>query len=212
MNVAGAVRFRSDRPPGNPFATRFTRPGAVPPLDRDGRPLDVAALAARLRTLGSAAIVGPHGHGKTTLLVAIADAVAAAGRPVSLVRARGWADILPTLAAIAGPPAGALVCIDGWESLGPGRWPLRQAARALGRPLLVTSHGPAGLPVLRACATSDKLLAAIVARLPDHGGRIGAEHVAAAFGRHGGNLRDSLAELYDRYERTAASRSPTCCD
>lgn len=203
MTAVVAAHFRSDRPPGNPFATRFTRPGAMPPLDRRGRPLDVAALAARLQALPGAAIVGPHGHGKTTLLVAIAAAWAADGLPVALVRVRGWADALPALATIARAGADALVCIDGWESLGPGRWPLRQAARLLGRTLVVTSHGPAGLPVLHSCDTSHELLHAIVGRLPDHGGRIDAADVMAAFARHGGDLRESLCDLYDRYERAA---------
>ena len=31
----------------NPFSTRFTRPGAVPPLDTAGRPLDIVALLDR---------------------------------------------------------------------------------------------------------------------------------------------------------------------
>lgn len=206
MTAVVAPRIHSDRPPGNPFATRFTRPGAVPPLDRAGRPLDVASLAARLVSLGAAAIVGPHGHGKTTLLVALAAALEADGRPVRLVRARTWADLRPTLTAIAAAPSATWVAVDGWESLGPARWLLRQVARLLGRPLVVTSHGPAGLPVLHACETSGVLLAAIVDRLPGHGGRIDADDVAAAFRRHGGDVRESLCDLYDRYERTAADR------
>lgn len=210
MSVAVAARFRSDRPPGNPFATRFTRPGAVPPLDARGRPLDVAALIAQLPCRGPAAIVAPHGHGKTTLLVAIAAAVAAAGRPVQLVRVRRWADAVAALAAVVAAPAGGLVCIDGWESLGPGCWPLRQAARRLGRRLLVTSHGPAGMPVLWRCDTSPELLRAIIARLPDHGGRIVAEEIDAAFRRHAGDLRATLYDLYDRYERNAAVDDEPC--
>lgn len=204
MSIACHPRFLSDRPPGNPFATRFTRPGAIPPLDRQGRPLDLAALTTRLRALGAAAIVGPHGHGKTTLLVALADGLAGDGLPVVVLRARTWRDCFLAIRAIAAAPAGGLVCIDGWETLGPYRGPLRQAARWLGRGLLVTSHGTAGLPVLCECGTSATLLHAIVARLPDQGGRIDAEVVATAFERHGGDLRESLSELYDRYERAAA--------
>jgi hypothetical protein len=204
MSTACHPRFLSDRPPGNPFATRFTRPGAIPPLDRQGRPLDLAALATRLRSLHAAAIVGPHGHGKTTLLVALADRLADDGLPVVVLRARTWRDGFAVMRAIATAPAGALVCIDGWETLGPCRGLLRHAARRLGRGLLVTTHGSAGLPVLWECATSATLLHAIVARLPDHGGRADAEAVATAFARHGGNLRDALSDLYDRHERAAA--------
>lgn len=204
MSVACHPRFLSDRPPGNPFATRFTRPGAIPPLDRQGRPLDLAALTTRLRALGAAAIVGPHGHGKTTLLMALADRLAGDGLPVVVLRVWAWRDCFLAIRAIAAAPAGAMVCIDGWEALGPCRWPLRQAARWLGRGLLVTSHGPPGPPVLCECGTSVTLLQAIVARLPDHGGRIDPEAVATAFERHGGDLRASLSDLYDHYERAAA--------
>lgn len=207
MSVALHPRFLSDRPPGNPFATRFTRPGAIPPLDALGLPLDLAFLVTRLRSLGSAAIVGPHGRGKTTLLVAIADRLADDGMPVVVLRSRKWRDGFAAIRAITAAPAGAVVCIDGWETLGPFRGPLRPIARLLGRGLLVTSHGAAGLPVLWECATSAALLGAIVARLPDHGGRIDAEAVAAAFARHGGDLRESLSDLYDRYERPAATAS-----
>lgn len=203
MSVACHPRFLSDRPPGNPFATRFTRPGAIPPLDRLGRPLDLAALVTRLRALRAAAIVGPHGHGKTTLLVALADRLAGEGVPVAVLRVWTWRDCFLAIRAIAAAPAGGTVCIDGWEALGPCRGPLRQTARWLGRGLLVTSHGTASLPVLWECDTSATLLHAVVARLPDHGGRIDAEAVATAFERHGGDLRESLSDLYDRYERAA---------
>jgi hypothetical protein len=65
----------------------------------------------------------------------------------------------------------------------------------------VTSHQPAGLPVLWRCETTPDLLRAIIARLPDHGGLVDDADIAAAFHRHGGNLRESLYDLYDRVER-----------
>jgi hypothetical protein len=57
------------------------------------------------------------------------------------------------------------------------------------------------MPVVLRCSTSAGLLAAIVARLPDHGGRIADADVVAAFARHGGDLRESLYDLYDRFEQ-----------
>jgi hypothetical protein len=65
----------------------------------------------------------------------------------------------------------------------------------------VTSHRPTGLPLLRECETTSDLLRAIVARLPDRGGPVDEADIAAAFRRHGGNLRESLYDLYDRVER-----------
>ena len=52
-------------------------------------------------------------------------------------------------------------------------------------------------------AGSFRLLRAIVAALPDHGGLIQDEDLTAAFARHGGNLRESLSDLYDRFEERA---------
>ena len=192
--------FASDGRPGNPFATRYTRPGAIPPLDRHGRPLDLAALIARLDGLGAAALVAPHGHGKSTLLLALAAALDAVERPVTMVRVRGWQDAWAACRAVVTAPRRTAVFIDGWEQLRFLAAPLRAAARLLRRTLLVTSHRPTGLPVLRECETTSDLLRAIVARLPDRGGPVDEADIATAFRRHGGNLRESLYDLYDRVE------------
>lgn len=193
--------FATDGRPGNPFATRYTRPGAIPPLDRLGRPLDLEALIARLDGLGAAALEAPHGHGKSTLLIALAAALGGAGRPVTMVRVRGWQNACVAYRAVVAAPRRTAVFIDGWEQLGFLAAPLRAVARLLRRTLLVTSHRPTGLPVLRACETTPNLLRAIVARLPDRGGPVDEADIATAFERHGGNLRESLYDLYDRAER-----------
>jgi hypothetical protein len=193
--------FASDGRPGNPFATRYTRPGAIPPLDRRGCPIDIAALIARLDGLEAAALEAPHGHGKSTLLLALAAALGAMGRPVTMVRVRGWRDAWAACHAVVAAPRRTAVFIDGWEQLGLLAAPLRAAARVLRRTLLVTSHRSTGLPLLRACETTPDLLRAIVARLPDRGGPVDEADIAAAFRRHGGNLRESLYDLYDRVER-----------
>lgn len=194
-----------DRPagrlPSNPFATRHTRPGALPPLDDRGNPLDIAALADRCLGLPAAAIEGPHGHGKTTLIARLVEHLGERGVPVEVVRMRSAADGGRALLAVVKAGRGTLVCIDGWERLGRIAAAVRLAARCRGVRLLVTAHRSTGLPVVMRCATSEGLLRAIVARLPDHGGRIAAADVTAAFARHGGNLRESLYDLYDRFER-----------
>jgi hypothetical protein len=193
--------FATDARPGNPFATRYTRPGSLPPLDRHGCPLDLAALIARLDGLEAAALEAPHGHGKSTLLLALAAALDAVGRPTTIVRVRGWKDAWAACCAVVTAPRRTAVFVDGWEQLGLVAFPLRLVARGLRRMLLVTSHRPAGLPVLWRCETTPDLLRAIIARLPDHGGLVDDADVAEAFHRHGGNLRESLYDLYDRVER-----------
>lgn len=191
--------------PRNPFTTRFIRPGSLAPRDAEGAPLDVAALLDRLTILGgSAAIEGPHGSGKTTLLVAVADALAATGRLAGMVRLRTWSDGIRAVRLIFRAAAGTTVLIDSWERMGPvasrvALW----TARRRGCGLLVTSHRHTGLPVLVQGRTSVALLRRLVAALPDHGGLIVADDIAAAHAAHGGNLREALLDLYDRFERRA---------
>lgn len=194
----------------NPFATRYTRPGAIPPLDGRGRPLDVAALAATLVRLRAAALQGPHGHGKSTLLAAIATVLRRSGMPVSVVRIRGWPDVVAVAGTLATTPRQTAVFVDGWERLGPLRCPLQLLARLRRGTLLVTTHAPCGLPVLRRCETSPDLLRAIVARLPDHRGLVDDGDVADAFHAHGGDVREALYDLYDRIEcRWRAGAAPS---
>jgi hypothetical protein len=190
-------------PRSNPFATRFTRPGRVVPLDADGRPLDLDTLLDRLQALaGRAAIEGPHGSGKTSLLAALAAHLERRGGAALLIRAGGSAEAGGLLRCLARTPAGTVVCVDGWERLA---WPVAAAARWLaarrGCGLVVTAHRATGLPLLHRCRPTAAVLARIVAQLPDHGGTIGDDDLADAFARHAGDLREALYDLYDRFAR-----------
>lgn len=193
-------------PVSNPFATRFTRPGRIAPLDGMGERIDVDELVERLRGLGgTAAIVGPHGSGKSTLLVHLAAAIERRGERAPRVRLHSWRDAPAAWTAIRGSPAGGTVCIDSWECIGlAARSVLRWAARMKGCGLLVTSHRGAGMPELVRCDTNAGLLRSIVHCLPGHGWWHGSlirdADIEAAFANHGGNLRESLYELYDRFE------------
>lgn len=191
------------RLPANPFATRHTRPGTLPPLTADGRPRDVAALAAEILRLGGAGLEGPHGSGKSTLLVALATELEARDRLATILRL-GRRGSVTALAAILRSAPGRVVCLDGWETLGR---PLAALARLVARRrrviLVVTSHRPAGLPLTVRTETSLPLLEVLVRRLPDHGGLITADDMEAAFAGHRGNLREALLDLYDRFEHRA---------
>ena len=193
---------RPPRPAPNPFSTRYTQPGCVPPLDAEGRPIDLAGLLSRLREHdGCGAIVGPHGSGKTNLLAHLAAALAAAEGSLGPLRARSGRDAAGILRLVLMAPAGVVVCIDSWEQLGlVGRLAVRAAAAWRRCGLLVTSHVPTAFATLVESHTSPKLLAAIVAALPDAGGGIAEADLDDAFARHAGNLRDALADLYDRFE------------
>lgn len=198
---------------GNPFATRHTRPGRVEPLDGHGHPRDVAALLDRLTALGGrGAILGPHGSGKTTLLEHLSRALEARGTKVERVRLRAWRDGAAAAAydlaaasrAILRCSAGQAVCIDGWEQMGPAAAAAAALAWLRGGGLVVTTHRATRLPLLVTCDTSPALLAGIVRRLPGHaswgGVVIRDADLEAAFLSNGGDIRESLYELYDRFE------------
>lgn len=194
------------RLPTNPFATRFTRPGELEPLDEQGEPVDAARLVARLGPGRVVAIEGPHGHGKSTLLAAIMASARADGQATAAVRVRSPFDAWRPIVTALTTPRGCLVGYDGWERAAPGTAEIvRLVAAARGLRVVVTTHRPGRLRVVARCGTSPRLLAALVTRLPDHGGLIAAADIDDAFHRHGGNLREALYDLYDRFERRARS-------
>jgi len=190
----------------NPFSTRCTRPGRIAPRDDAGHLVDVGAMLDRLEELGgSAAIVGPHGSGKSTLLLHLAAAIERRGGRTTWIRVRSGTDVRPLWRAIRRAVPRETLCIDSWECLPrPCRGILRLAAGVRGCRLLVTAHHPIGLPVLTARNPSRRLLRSIVDSLlvpaPCHAALIQPADIDAAFARHGGNLRESLYELYDRFE------------
>lgn len=201
----------------NPFATRFLRPDRIMPLDAGGQPIDVAALLDRLDAVGGrAAIVGPHGSGKSNLLIRLQEQAVDRGWCVGYCRLGGnaWQDAAVAGTTVLRAASGGLVCIDSWERLGPLTCRgASLAARRRGCRLLVTSHGPTGLPVLIRCQPTAAILAAIVRQLPDAGHWLGDfvrdDDIHDAFTRHAPNLREALFHLYDlvearrRFERQA---------
>ena len=191
----------------NPFATRYVASARLVPRDEQGGILDLASLVARLDALGgSGAIVGPHGTGKSTVLSHLGDSIAAGKRPVGRVRLRSRRDIPAAVRSVRDASRGGLVCIDSWELLGfASRAVVRGLARARGVGLLVTSHGPAGLPTLVSCRGTRALLGALVGELPDHdqwfGTTIVAADLEAAIEAANGDVRQALDRLYDRFEQ-----------
>jgi len=194
----------------NPFSTRHTRPGSIATLDATGRPVDLDVLLDRLQGLGgTAAIVGPHGSGKSTLLTHLATALERQGGRVPRIRLHSRADVPAVWMAIRQADPGDTICIDSWECTGRlAGGLLRMKASMMGRHLLVTSHQRAGFPELMQCTTSPALLRSIVGCLPDHelwlGTLVHTADIDRAFATHGGNLRESLYELYDRFEAAAS--------
>jgi hypothetical protein len=173
----------------NPFASgrveslRYRLPEGV---TWDGLLHRLAALRFR------AALVGPHGHGKTTLLEELAPRLTARGFRVRTVTLRqderrvNWARFRSL-----GPDD--ILFLDGAELLGRLAWlRVRFHCRRAGG-LIVTSHRPGLLPTLLECKTTPELLAGLVRELT------GEElETGELFARHGGNLRLAFWEMYDR--------------
>jgi hypothetical protein len=156
-------------------------------------------LLARLERLRyRAAIVGPHGTGKTTLMEDLETPLARLGFRVRHIRLdtehrRFSRADLSQLSATLG--ARDLVCLDGAEQLDWARWLMfRWRTRRAGG-VLITSHRPGLLPTLIECTTSKELLDRIVSRLAPPTGDVRTPK--DLFARHHGNLRDALRELYD---------------
>ena len=144
-----------------------------------------------------AAIVGPRGHGKTTLLEDLGERLVQRGfRVRTATLRRGERRLGPgrEAALFREPDPADLLLVDGAEQLDRlSWWRLRRRSRAAAG-LIVTSHHPGLLPTLYECATTPELLAGIVADLGD-AVEEGSEEL---FARHGGDLRQALRELYDR--------------
>ena len=181
----------------NPFASqrvlkvRYRLSGAV------WSQLEERLEALRFR----AALVGPHGHGKTTLLEDLGARLEARGfrvRPVTLHEGERRLGPARVAMLFRDPGPRDLLLVDGAEQLDRlAWWSLRRRSRSAAG-IVITSHEPGLLATLHECRTSPELLAGIIQDLlPCSMGE--APSAAELFVRHRGNLRDALRELYDLY-------------
>jgi hypothetical protein len=157
----------------------------------------------RLAALGHrAAVVGPHGRGKSTFLEDLRARLEDRGlhtRAVVLHRGERRLTPLQEESLFAGLSREDVLLLDGAEQLGRLAW-LRVRRRSLAAGgLVVTSHRPGLLPTLIDCRTSPELLASILRDLLGPEAETLAPAAEELFARHGGNLRHALRELYDLY-------------
>lgn len=195
----------------NPFATCWTRPGAID--FQFGRGESAERLIARLAVANwRGAIVGPHGSGKSTLIETIKPWLAAAGFDVASVALREGERRLPRgflRASLAA--ARPLVIIDGYEQLSWfHRSLLHLRVRRAAAGLLVTSHERTRLPTLLRTVPNLALAQCLVSKLTTENlSPVSAADVAASHACHGSNFRELFFALYDRHDaltRTPASR------
>jgi hypothetical protein len=186
----------------NPFCTRCIRPGAIPFLFPEGQ--DAKSLVERLdRNGGRGEIVGAHGTGKSTLLAALIPLIERAGQHVVLIELHDGQRRLPLgIDRDAWLRSPTTVIVDGYEQL--SRWRrflLKRQCCRRGWGLIVTAHASVGLPELYRTTATPELAQKIVDQLMagQTSPFTGAE-LAECLARHHGDLRETLFDLYDRYE------------
>jgi hypothetical protein len=154
-------------------------------------------LVARLDSLDNrAAVVGPHGSGKTALVESLIPRLEARGFACRAHRLRRSDRDVPR-DVLRGLTERHILVLDGADLLGRLAWRrVRRAAREAGG-LVVACHRPGLLPTLVECTTSAELLAALVRELHPDGAPALADALPALFEKHSGDLRAALRELYD---------------
>jgi hypothetical protein len=186
----------------NPFATCWTRPGAIPFQFRNGQDADqVVAQLATLQWRG--AIIGPHGSGKSTLLEPIKPVLREAGFQVRAVSLRDHQRRLPARFLHRPPKTRIVVIVDGYEQLGGfDRFRLHWLWRQAEIGLLVTAHSETRIPTLVRLTPDEQLVQHLAAILVAKGSTpITPADVAASHARHGNNVREIFFDLYDRHEK-----------
>jgi hypothetical protein len=187
---------------GNPFATCWTRPGALPFQFSNGQ--SAKQLTAKLAAQQwHGAIVGPHGSGKSTLLETLKPVIVATGRSVYTISLRDGQRHLPRrFFATWASASNSVVVIDGYEQLSwPARLHLWFRCRSAGVGLLVTSHSTVRIPTLVELSPDRKLVDQLVGDLcAKVSTTITWADIAASHACHGSNVREILFDLYDRHE------------
>jgi energy-coupling factor transporter ATP-binding protein EcfA2 len=186
----------------NPFATCWTKPGAL--AFRFPAGANAEQIVGRLAAQGwRGEIVGPHGSGKSTLLETLQPILSASGRQVTAITLRGRQRWLPRgflRRALALPRP--LVIIDGYEQLNwfARAW-LQWRCRRSGAGLLVTSHASAGLPLLDRLDPDLDMIQHVVSKLTEHRPtRVTTADIIASHACRNSNVRELLFDLYERHE------------
>ncbi|WP_339746465.1 hypothetical protein [uncultured Rubinisphaera sp.] len=182
----------------NPFATEHLL--RIPYLFQNS---SLDELIERFEQMGSrGALVGPEGHGKTTLQEAIAAEYERRGVKTHWIRVSRDCPHLPKgifeqLAELTAPED--LILFDGVEQISRLAWWRFRRTLKPGQACLITTHTPGWFPTLHDCVTDCLLLREIIARLPVSDIQIDSAEIDEIWLKHHGDLRQSLFDLYDRF-------------
>jgi len=183
------------RPRENPFRVECLE--ALPYQFLNGS-LD-GLLSQLERQQNRGAIVGPHGHGKSTLMGRVGRALEERGETVRMLRITEanrsqQSSLLRDWLGRSGNPAGEFLFLDGAEQLTWWNWRRVRAASRLRRGFVITSHSAGLLPTLYECLTTQGLLRQLVSELTTAPVNMDLDTL---FQRHQGNIRECLRSLYD---------------
>ena len=197
MKANRTVKHRQGCSAGkNPF-----RVNCIHSLEYTNAELDLDALLLRLKAMGNrGALVGPHGHGKSTLMRELGFKLTGKGYPVHTIQLTEDAPALSLemWQLLNGLTSDTWLFLDGAEQL--GYWAWRQFYRKTLRfqGLIITRHTPGRLPVLYTCCTSPALLDTLLARLCPVVSKQIHETAHILYKEKNGDLRAVFLELYDR--------------
>jgi hypothetical protein len=199
----------------NPFCTRFFQPGEIPFFFEPPMSLDHLVQNIIRRPPPRAAIVGPHGTGKSTLIQHVLrhTAFQDSGKEVHSITLHSgshvgslWQEMCRLLLRCR-PGNQSYLIVDGWEQMGTVlQWTVRQLASQRQVPILATSHSLPRYFVQVWCTRVDSPVEEHVLRhMVPAGGvvQVGKVMNSQAWKtsrqRHGQNLRESLFDMYDWY-------------
>ncbi len=197
----------------NPFATRFIQPGAIAYKRFDGG--SVAELAQRFLELSSkrGSIVGPHGSGKSTLISSLVQEFKS-HRPDLKIHQLRFSSNESTASSLncslRGWRHSEIVILDGYEQLTVwSKIKVAWTARIHSIHVLATAHQSISrFETLWETSVSETSSQWVVEQLlADRGGLedpselLKSEEWVNSRAKHGQNLRESLFDMYDWWQR-----------
>jgi hypothetical protein len=175
----------------NPF--RVERLHALPYWEAS---FDWEALLLRCDALGlRGALVGKHGHGKTTLLLELGERLASRGEKAEYLCIGDDARI----ESIIAPQPDTIYLCDGAERLSPAAWLAFRWRMRPAHGLLITAHAPGRLPTLHTCRTTPETVIRLLEALDPPALETLLPRAHVLFEQYRGDCRKILFALYDEY-------------
>lgn len=186
----------------NPFATRFTKPGAIDFQFPCGDSAE--QLIERLsKNDWRGEIVGPHGSGKSTLLACILPILRERFPRLWLGKIAGGQRTLCEATEQPNWATAGLVVIDGYEQLSWWtRFKAKLSANMNSCGLLVTCHESVGFPEIFRTNPTPALVKKLAHELQNGSSvQITSAEVAQCYQQHSQNIREAMFAMYDLFEQ-----------